>query len=550
MTIKMKRILTTAGLILIPIIMFLATLTVTNSQKHDGLVINLAGRQRMLTQKMTKELLSYHINKMNGSGKINELATEIKNTMEVFDRTLAALRDSGKAPLTLNLKTGVHKEIPKAPEPAYGQLTVVQGIWNEFSANVNASLNGQDSDGAQQQWVIDNNIRLLKEMNKAVVLLQQHSERKVNLLILVQTVLLIPLLVMAGLSMLVVFGATRAVKDLITVVEDIAQGEGDLTRRIVVKGKDEMAQLGNGFNLFLGNMQKMIGEVSQNSKGIENYSAQLSTISKDLFSSVDNTSALSGKVSESAEEMSVSFTSVAEAMEKSSMNINMVSSAAEEMSVTISEIAANTSKASDISKNAVSQFAEVFQMMEKLGDAGEKIGKVTETITEISEQTNLLALNATIEAARAGEAGKGFAVVANEIKELAKQTSEATYDIKQLIENVQSTTEGTEEGMGKITSVIGVINDIVSTISTSVQEQSVATEEIANNIAQASHGMQEVNDNVNHNSSVATLISKDISEVSTSAQTIHSSSGEVNQSADELLKSSHKLSEIVDSFKI
>jgi methyl-accepting chemotaxis protein len=130
--------------------------------------------------------------------------------------------------------------------------------------------------------------------------------------------------------------------------------------------------------------------------------------------------------------------------------------------------------------------------MVELGGAANKIGKVTETITEISEQTNLLALNATIEAARAGEAGKGFAVVANEIKELAKQTAEATLDIKTLIDDVQNTTRSTGGEINRISEVISGVNE-----------------------------------NVNQSSTMSSVISQDITGVSSAAQNITSRSNEV-----------------------
>ncbi len=98
--------------------------------------------------------------------------------------------------------------------------------------------------------------------------------------------------------------------------------------------------------------------------------------------------------------------------------------------------------------------------MTALGMAAQAIGQVTETITEISGQTNLLALNATIEAVRAGEAGKGFAVVANEIKELAKQTAEATQAIKGKIEDVQTPTASTVTEIDQISTVINGVNEI------------------------------------------------------------------------------------------
>jgi methyl-accepting chemotaxis protein len=152
-------------------------------------------------------------------------------------------------------------------------------------------------------------------------------------------------------------------------------------------------------------------------------------------------------VATSAEEMSANLNNVAAAMEAVFHQYQpWLPRAAEEMTATINEIAQNAEKAGAISDQAVDKAGETSGQMEGLGQAAEGIGKVVETITEISEQVNLLALNATIEAARAGEAGKGFAVVANEIKELAKQTSTATLEIKEKIANIQGSTDGAVKG--------------------------------------------------------------------------------------------------------
>ncbi|WP_155323293.1 methyl-accepting chemotaxis protein [Desulfosarcina ovata] len=178
------------------------------------------------------------------------------------------------------------------------------------------------------------------------------------------------------------------------------------------------------------------------------------------------------------------------------------------------------------------------------------MGKVTEAITEISEQTNLLALNATIEAARAGEAGKGFAVVANEIKDLAKQTSDATLDIKQQIEAIQGSTNGTIEAINQIGTVIDTVNEIVATIATAVEEQSISTKEIAENIAQISQGVGEVNENVAQSSSVAGEITQSIGEVNQSAGEMASSSSQVRLSAEDLSQLAEKLNIMVGRFKV
>ncbi|MCP4338732.1 MAG: methyl-accepting chemotaxis protein [Desulfobulbaceae bacterium] len=366
-------------------------------------------------------------------------------------------------------------------------------------------------------------------------------------------ILLVTIVALIVTAVLVTFAAMSIVKPINQAVinlKDIAEGEGDLTMRLQVTSKDEIGEMAHWFNTFIEKLQGIIKQIADNSTSVGTSSEQLSSISEELLTGAEDTSQRSTNVATSSEEMSANLNNVAAAMEESSTNANMVATAAEEMSSTINEIAENAEKARGVSSDAVSQANNASASMQDLSDAANKIGKVTETITEISEQTNLLALNATIEAARAGEAGKGFAVVANEIKELAKQTAEATLDIKNLIDDVQKTSSSTSEGIVQISEVIAGVNDIVSTIASAVEEQTAATQEIANNIAQASQGIQEVNENVNQSSDVATGISQEIAEVSLAAQNISSSSNDVKQSAQDLLARSQELNEIVGSFKV
>ncbi len=370
----------------------------------------------------------------------------------------------------------------------------------------------------------------------------------------IRNLIILVTLVSVGITaVLVSFAAMAIVKPINSAVaglKDIAEGEGDLTMRLQVSSKDEVGEMAQWFNTFIEKLQGIIKQISQNSTSVGVSSEQLSGISGELLNGAEDTSSRSTNVATSAEEMSANLNNVAAAMEQSATNATMVATAAEQMSSTINEIAENAEKASNVSNEAVGQANNASEKMQQLGAAANKIGKVTETITEISEQTNLLALNATIEAARAGEAGKGFAVVANEIKELAKQTAEATLDIKNLIDDVQNTSQSTEEGINQISEVITGVNDIVSTIATAVEEQTAATQEIANNIAQASQGIQEVNENVSQSSAVATEISQDIAEVSQAAGNISGSSNDVEQSAKDLLARSQELNEIVGSFKV
>lgn len=352
------------------------------------------------------------------------------------------------------------------------------------------------------------------------------------------------------LVLIIVYGLVRGFNSLIMSFKDIAEGEGDLTKRIVVTSNDELGELGRLFNLFLEKLQTIIQSIANNTDLIGREAGSLSDIASSLANSAQDTSNRSDSVATAAEEMSTNLDSVAAAMEQSTTNTSMVASAAEEMTATINEIASNAGKANDISEQAVKQAQVTSENMNRLGVSADAISKVTETITEISEQTNLLALNATIEAARAGEAGKGFAVVANEIKELAKQTAIATLDIKSKIDDVQKTTGESVEGIGQITDIINNVNELVATITIAVAEQSSATEEIAQNINQAAEGLSEVNENVSQVSMVSSTITEDITLVNQASTEVSGASNELDQSSTDLQNLAKELQRAVDNFKI
>ncbi len=298
------------------------------------------------------------------------------------------------------------------------------------------------------------------------------------------------------------------------------------------------------------NLKRMFADINNGVETLTSSATELSAISEQMTAGVQTVAEKSNTVSAAAEEMSTNMTNVAAAMEQSATNTNMVATASEEMSSTIDEIAQNAEKARCISEEAAGKASNTTTNMSQLGKAADSIGKVVETITDISEQVNLLALNATIEAARAGEAGKGFAVVANEIKELAKQTADASQDIKGKIDGIQGTTTTTMTQISEITKVITDVNEVVNTIATAVEEQSAATKEIAGNVAQASTGIQEVSDNVGQSSSVSEEISRDIAAVSQSMEEMSTSSSQVNLSAQDLSKLSENLKRLMEQFTI
>ena len=188
---------------------------------------------------------------------------------------------------------------------------------------------------------------------------------------------------------------------------------------------------------------------------------------------------------------------VSNASSDAAMNVETVAGAAEELSASIQEIAGQISSSTAISGQAVESSRKTRQDMENLSAKAQSIGQVVSLIREIAEQTNLLALNATIEAARSGEAGRGFAVVASEVKELAGQTAKATDQISNEVLAIQDATSVSVASINEISSVIGRLNEIATSVASSIEEQGAATAEIASNAQQAAQGTIAVAGDVN-----------------------------------------------------
>ncbi len=369
----------------------------------------------------------------------------------------------------------------------------------------------------------------------------------------IQTLLIVSIvmvIVFVGLAIWLANTIVRPLDNASAMLQDIAQGEGDLTKRLDIEKKDEVGVLAHWFNVFMEKLQGIIKELEVTSRGVEDSSSSLGLVSKSLQEASESAVRRSNGGKVRAEEMNLNLVSAASAMEQSTGNANAVASAAEEMNATIRGIAANSEQARKISSSAVDETNHASSYMERLGAAADQIGRVTETITDISEQTNLLALNATIEAARAGESGKGFAVVANEIKALANQTSGAILEIRQLIEAVQENTGKTGKGIEKIAKVISTVNEIVGSIATAVTEQTNTTNEIASNISHVSKGIQDVNENVSQSSTTSENILQAIEEAASAAEQIAESSRQVDDNARSLSYNSKQLQEIVKNFKV
>ncbi len=314
--------------------------------------------------------------------------------------------------------------------------------------------------------------------------------------------------------------------------------------------RDEFSELSAYMHSFIANVRNLIRDVNSNCTNLNNSSISLAGISEKIDAGSTDSAQRANAVAAATEEMSSNMASVAAATEEAAANVNVMTTATEEISSSVGDIQRSTMNAKEITGDAVIQAADISEKVDELGSAALDIGKVTETIADISAQTNLLALNATIEAARAGEAGKGFAVVANEIKDLAKQTAEATGEIKKRIDGIQNSTSVTVTGIKKISDIIVEIDTIVSSIALSLDEQSATMTELTSNIVQAGSGISEVSENVAQSSLVSQQISADISEVNKAVSDISTGTGDVRQNAEELRLLSQSLKNLIEKFKI
>ena len=272
-------------------------------------------------------------------------------------------------------------------------------------------------------------------------------------------------------------------------------------RRVLLRGMlGTFRNASNVINTATDDMAKQSQEiqkaVAQRLKMADDFQESVQGVIQKVITSAGEMRVTSEALAGNAANSSDQVNAVAAASEQTSTNMRTVAAAVEELTSSVGEITRQVTEASQIAGQAVVDAKKTNEIVGDLSTASARIGHVAQVISKIAGTTNLLALNATIEAARAGDAGKGFAVVASEVKDLARQTANATEEISKEISAIQEKTGQAVKAISLISDTISRIDSISGTISASVSEQRIATNEISSNVQQAAMATQDVSQNI------------------------------------------------------
>lgn len=291
-------------------------------------------------------------------------------------------------------------------------------------------------------------------------------------------------------------GIIKPIKRVTERIRDIAEGEGDLTRRIDDSTSDELGELAKWFNEFVAKLQNIISTLAENSRGLAVSSEKLSNSSSHIAEGSETQNAMVAQVATATHELNATIAEIVKNVSYAATEADAASSVAEKGGTVVTQTIESMQSISRTAK-------ESNEIISNLGESSKQIGNIINVIDEIADQTNLLALNAAIEAARAGEQGRGFAVVADEVRKLAEKTIAATTEIGGMIKGMQSNTNGAirsmesgvaavEEGVtlaGKagnslreIVEKVESVTQMINQIATASEQQSTATEQISSDI--------------------------------------------------------------------
>jgi methyl-accepting chemotaxis protein len=318
------------------------------------------------------------------------------------------------------------------------------------------------------------------------------------------------------------FWATRISGRLTRLTDALLQlARRDLNVPVQVSGKDEIGRMSGALNTAVGELRSLLGDMASTATGVATAAGQVSAVGDEVAGAAATTAAQTSAVADTAGEVTRSIDTVAQG--------------SSQMSQSIDEISQNAHQAAEVAQDTVRLADQAGQVIDRLGASSAQIVDVVGVITAIAGQTNLLALNATIEAARAGESGKGFAVVAGEVKELARQTADATLDVTSRVAAIQADTADAVQAISAIGEAIARVSSFQEAIAGAVEEQTAVTDEMNRSVQVAAAGSGNIASGIG-----------DVTDTVASTQRAVASSREAARTLDE---NARELTRLVERFQ-
>jgi hemerythrin-like metal-binding protein len=519
------QILSSLGLLfLLSCVMFAATWTITSGQKEDGLVINLAGRQRMQVQRIAKEVLAYAHQAKSGPGAAT-LAADIRKRCNDFETIETLLIRGG------DYQNGKTTAISVRDRETVALFEEASRQFRPFVAEVETILS--KGDGTTTDRLLAATETLVAAQERAVDRLQAATEADVVLLMAIQAS---GMGLGAVVFLAVLFLLGRTLNQPLSRLREYALAVAGGNLKAVAGGgyPPELADLRDAMSQMVASLEREMAEAREKGRAFERQTVETQAAlaaateqearTQDLLARMNAAAGKARSVSQSVMDESSNLLEqtgqVASGAQHQRDRMIETATAMEEMNSTVLEVARNAAAAAASADEAKSKaltgaegvrsavssietirarILDLRESMTRLGQQADNIGHIMNVISDIADQTNLLALNAAIEAARAGDAGRGFAVVADEVRKLAEKTMTATKEVgdavvsiqgqaRENIAAVESAASGIEEStraaadsgrfMDEIVGIVEVTASQVESIATASEEQSATSEEI------------------------------------------------------------------------